>query len=757
MSTSGRFLAFVLLWAGSSPRALVAERTGESVDFERQVAPLIAAHCLECHSEGQKKGGLLLISRKDLLAGGESGAAITPGKPDDSLLVERLRAGEMPPREKGKSRRLRDTEIAILEAWIRAGAAWPEGRRLSPYEVTTSRRGGLDWWSFQPVKRPAVPDVVGADGARQPAHPVDAFVLARLAEAGLAMAPPADRRTLIRRATFDLLGLPPAPRDVRAFVADDSEEAYEQLIDRLLASPRHGERWGRYWLDLVRFAETNGYERDATKPGAWKYRDWVIRAINDDKPYDRFVTEQLAGDELPDRSEETVTATGFLRLGTWNDEPNDPAEYKYERLEDLVHTTSSAFLAITVKCARCHDHKFDPVPQVDYYELASVFWAGFVEPRDRKLMGGPSAQELGHDVLGWTDRGRAVPPFHLLHKGDPRRPGPVVAPGFLALAPALQRPFLSPPESSRTTHRRSQLAAWITDARNPLTARVLVNRLWQHHFGSGLVRTPNNFGFKGDRPTHPALLDWLASELVDGGWQIKRLHKLLMTSRTYRQASSHPREEVYEEKDFANTLLWRANRRRLDAEALRDAMLAVSGRLNPRLGGPSFYPRIAKEALEGLSRKGQTWGSSPPEERGRRSVYIFAKRSLLVPFLTTFDFCDTTRPCGKRDVTTVAPQALALLNNPFAHETSEAFARRIASERADQPSRVVRAWELAFGRRPGTGESEAARLHLAEQERHFERRLGVGDETARAMNPEHLALASLCLVLLNANEFIYAD
>ena len=731
----------------------------DSPDFEREIAPILIERCLGCHTEGEAKGGLVLATRQSLEKGGDDGPALSRDDPDESYLLERIAAREMPP--KGEEP-LPLAERTLLEAWVRGGARWPEGRTLSLYEKTTDKRAGRDWWSLRKVERPELPP------ARSPraGHPVDAFLRARLEARGMEMAPPLDRRRLVRRVYFDLVGLPPTPEETRAFLEDPSEDAYERLLDRLLASPHYGERWGRYWLDLVRFAETNGYERDATKPHAWRYRDWVIRSFNADKPYDTFLTEQLAGDEVSHRSEETIVATGMLRLGTWNDEPNDPFEYKYQRLEDMVHATSTAFLGLTVKCARCHDHKFDPIPQTDYYRMASFFWAGFIEPRDRALMGGPSKDELGFDLLGWTDRGRDVPPFHLLKKGDPHRPGPRIEPGFLSFAAALDLPLEPPPPDVTTTRRRLQLAAWMTRRDHPLTARVLVNRLWQHHFGAGLVRTPNNFGFTGAPPTHPRLLDWLASEFMAGGWRIKRMHRILMTSRAYRQNSVHPKHAEYDLTDASNTLWWRANQRRLEAEALRDAMLAVSGELNRKTGGPSFFPRMTDEALEGLSRKGASWGKSPPTERRRRSVYMFTKRSRLLPLMTTFDFSDTTGPCGKRDVTTVPTQALALLNNHFVHEMSAHFAIRVEKEAgSDREARILRIWDLAFGRAPAREEVDAALEHLRTQKEHFEKRqarklaerASSGEDEAPRVQPEHLALASLCHVVLNANEFIYVD
>jgi len=691
--------------------------------FESEIAPLLARRCLECHNPRETKGELDLSSHSSLLRGGDEGPAIVPGKPGASLLLERVRAGEMPPKKKGVPQPLPADEVATLEKWIAAGAPWPKGRELSAFEATTSTRAGLDWWSLQPITSPEAPTASLSQPSRARArNPIDAFVLAELEREMMTMAPEADARTLVRRLYFDVVGLPPPPEEIDRFAADPSDEAWSALVDQLLASPHYGERWARYWLDVVRFAETNGYERDATKPAAWKYRDWVIDALNRDKPFDRFVLEQLAGDELDNRSEETVTATGMLRLGTWNDEPNDPFEYKFTRLEDLVHSTSTAFLGMTVKCARCHDHKFDPIPQTDYYRLASAFWAGPIRPGTGGGQGGPKPEQLGFDVLGWTDVSREAPDFHLLHKGDSHKPRQVIAPATLSFVPKLERRLAEPKAKSKTTGRRRQIAEWITDRRHPLPARVFMNRVWMHHFGMGIVRTPNNFGFTGDKPSHPGLLDWLASEFRSGGWKLKRIHRLILTSSTYRMSSVHPEQAKYSLRDSANRNLWRANRRRLDAEALRDAMLATAGVLNTKAGGPSFYPRISPEALEGLSRKGASWGGSPEDERKRRSVYIFSKRSLIVPMMTAFDFCDTTQPCPKRDVTTVAPQALALLNNHFVHSRSDDFRKRVLADvtaKASLETIVDRAWRLAFGRAPASDERRLAVEHVAAQEALF--------------------------------------
>ncbi|MBX9627773.1 MAG: PSD1 and planctomycete cytochrome C domain-containing protein [Gemmataceae bacterium] len=693
-------------------------------DFEAEVAPVLLRRCLECHSGADPSGKLDLTTADGLAKGGRSGPAA-------DLIAEKVAAGEMPPPKQGKPQPLPKAEADALTAWAAAGSPWPKGRTLDRDERTTESRGGRDWWAFRPVTRPVPP----------PGHanPIDAFVRAKLAEKGWAPAPPADPRALLRRLTFDLTGLPPTADELDVFAADPSPASYERAVDRLLASPHYGERWARHWLDVARYAETCGYERDQTKPHAWKYRDWVVAAFNADKPFGRFVREQLAGDELSDRSTATVTATGFLRLGTWNDEPNDPDEYTYERLEDLVGATTTAFLAVTVKCARCHDHKFDPVPQRDYYRLAAAFWAGPVSPGPRDLLGGPTKEQLGYDLLGWTDKSASPPPLRLLKKGDPHRPGEPVAFGFLSLVPALDKVVSAAPAEAKTTGRRLALADWITDPKNPLAARVWVNRLWQHHFGAGLVRSPDNFGFTGEKPTHPELLDWLAAEFVANGGRTKPLHRLMVLSETYKQSSVHPKQGEYAGVDAGNRLWWRAERRRLDAEQLRDALLAASGRLDLSVvGGPSFVPDISPEALEGWSRKGDEYKPSPADDQRRRTLYAFVKRGLLPPTLTAFDAPDTTLPCGKRDVTTVAPQALALLNNPLVHQQSEALAARCSGD-----DRVRAAWRFALGRDPRPAERAAADRHLAEQTK----RLGSAGK----------ALASLCHVLLNTNEFVYLD
>jgi hypothetical protein len=691
--------------------------------LDEQVAAVLITRCLECHQGSEPSGNLSLETRDGLLRGGDSGAAVIPGDADGSLLLQRIHVEEMPPPVKGISQVLPAAERQILTNWISNGAHWPKDRTLDLYEVTTEVRGGRDWWAFQPVQRPTVPSVRNTDRVR---NPIDAFILKRLEEQQLQPAPEASTETLIRRLYLDVIGLPPNYEEIglwseRLAKAEDRSKPTELLVDELLNSPHFGERWARYWLDLVRYAESSGYERDQPKAFAWKYRDWVVDAINADLPCDQFILHQLAGDEIDKTSEQSVIATGFLRLGTWNDEPNDPADYQYERLEDMVHATTTSFLGLTVKCARCHDHKFDPIPQHDYYRIASAFWPGPVSARDNKYLGGPTPEELGiTDVLGWTDITPSPAPLHILKNGERHQPMEAAVPGPLSFAPDLFAPFEPPNKGDTTSQRRLQLAEWIIRKDNPLTARVLVNRIWQHHFGEGLVRSPNNFGFKGELPTHPQLLDWLATELMDHNWSAKHIHRLILNSSTWQQASIHPDAARHAEIDSSNRFWWRANRRRLDAEALRDRLLSASGELDlSRIGGEGFKPTFSKESLEGLSRKGSDRQPASPEEQRRRSLYVYVSRSLMPPMMTTFDQCDTTLPCGQRDVTTTPTQALAMLNNSFVHDRSEALADRITQQTEAVDEQIEAAWQSVLGRNPNAGERQLAKEHLQLQQMRF--------------------------------------
>ncbi len=703
------------------PLHSAAEQT--TTDFERDVAPILLSRCIECHQSANPSGGLSLQTATAQRRGGDSGPAVRPGDADGSLLISRVLAGEMPPPANGHERRLPPAEAETLRRWVTEGATFPAGRVLDLFEKTLAFRGGRDWWSFQPLSTTAPPEPVSIPWETWRQHPIDRFLAAGLQRSQLSPAPPATARELIRRLYWDLTGLPPQSSDTELAIRMEQAGArtltapqYQQLVDRLLASSAYGERWARHWLDVARYADTSGYERDQPKPFAWKYRDWVVQALNADLPWDQFVRLQLAGDEVPDRSEQTVIATGFLRLGTWNDEPNDPEDYVYERLEDLVHTTSSAFLGLTVKCARCHDHKFDPIPQADYYQFAAAFWPGPLRPGNRTVLGGPDATALGFpDVLGWTDMTRQPEPLQILKNGERDKPLRSVSAGPLSCLPqAGQNPFAIAPTAT-TTQLRLQLANWIASPQNSLAARVIVNRIWMHHFGEGLVRSTSNFGFTGERPSHPELLDWLAGELLRSGGSLKHIHRLILTSEAWQQSVQHPDESRYSDIDADNRWLWRGNRRRQDAESLRDAILAASGELDLKTGGPGFVPTLSSDALEGLSRKDAAWTASPADEQRRRSLYMYLQRSLQPPMMTTFDQCDTTISCGRRDVSIVAPQALTLMNNQFLHERAQALAKTTIST-SDPAARVNHVWKAFLHREPSADELAESLSHLRKQQ-----------------------------------------
>ncbi|MBL9172695.1 MAG: DUF1553 domain-containing protein [Verrucomicrobiales bacterium] len=613
------------------------------------------------------------------------------------------------------------------------------------------------WWAFRPISSPAVPSIRGI----HPGNPVDAFLAARLAERGLTFSAQATPRERLRRLHFDLVGLPPTPEEVAAFERDPSPAAWVRQVDALLARPQYGERWARHWLDVVRFAQSNGYERDSEKLYAWRYRDYVVQALNRDLPYDRFVREQIAGDELAreetdeDARDADIIATGFLRLGVHDDEPDDKLQAEYDELDDVVSTCGATFLGLTVGCARCHDHKFDPIPQQDYYSLLAVFrplritgkadppldsplllplaspdriseWTNAQESRRRELegriAGAPSEdrkkalrQELDQLTkaappfewaLAARERTQDIPAVHVLARGNPRSPGAEVGPGFLHAVsggPAEIPPAI--PGTRITSGRRRAFADWIASPENPLTARVLVNRVWHHHFGRGLVRTTSDFGRVGALPSHPELLDWLAGEFIRSGWSLKSLHRLILTSAAWNQSSVATQETALA-IDPSNELLWRQNLRRLDAESLWDSLLSISGQLNPESGGRGFFPVLSGEVLAGGSRPGTDWQVSPADQLARRSLYTYIRRTSMVPLLETFDYNNATSPLSERPVTTVAPQALMLLNDAFVQEQAAALARRVADELPDAPEEVQlrRIWALATGRPPNAGD-----------------------------------------------------
>ena len=927
--------------------------------FEKKIRPLLADNCYKCHSARAKKlkAGLYADSRAGLVRGGDTGPAIVPGHPGKSLLVKAIGYADedlqMPPKQKLEARQIED-----LVRWIKMGAPWPGGvanapKKEEPRGITDEDRA---YWAYQRLSWPEPPAVKNGAWGRSP---LDAFILAKLEANGLSPAPPADRRTLIRRATYDLTGLPPTPEEVDAFVKDPDPKAYEKLVDRLLLSPRYGEKWGRHWLDLVRFAETNGYERDSNKPHAWRYRDYVIRSFNNDKPYDRFLLEQLAGDELENPDADAIIATGFYRLGIWDDEPADRELAMYDGLDDVLSTTGQVMLGMTLGCVRCHGHKRDPIPHEDYYRMLAfirnispngkggnniervinrneavhkaheekirraqeevdrieadfrtklttgsgttlhtdledlryrfyrshweklpefdaikperegqvphnlfdislasrradfgfVFTGKLAVPRKgsytfylnsddgarlivngkkvvewdgihgvgkphkaamalpkgrveirleyfqalgglglivewqgpgvkRRLLSTPSGdakkrfsdliKQRGAEILGprgyrgylklkrdldrlkknspgdekalcVTEPPRVQDTF-VLARGNPRGKSRKVQPGFPRVL-GFKDPSL--PKPGKTTGRRTVLARWIVSPENPLTARVIANRLWQHHFGRGIVPTPNDFGKLGRPPTHPKLLAWLASEVVARGWKLKAMHKLIMTSSAYRMSAKDDPKALA--KDGANMLFWRFNMRRLTSEEIRDSILAVNGTLNLKMFGPSVFPPIPAEVLATASRPKQAWGKSSPEDAVRRSIYIKVKRSLLHPLMAAYDFADTDASTAVRFATTVPTQALTLLNSDFMSRQAAVLAERLRKEApGDVRGQISRALRLVTQRTPEAREVARGAKLIADL-----RKTHRFDGTK--------ALNTFCLLALNLNEFVYLD
>ncbi len=937
----------------------------ERVDFSRDIQPLLAKRCVACHGPDTQEGGL----RLDEQAGAtreldSSKRAIVPGRSAESEILARITSTDPDLRMPPEGARLTADRVALIGRWIDEGAEWKEH------------------WAFRPLVRPEVPAMAGCG------NPIDAFIRAGLERRGLPMPKPADRIALLRRVTYDVTGLPPSEQEVRDFLADDSPQAWQRVVDRLLASPHYGEQWARHWLDLVRYADTNSFERDGKKPHAWRYRDYVIRSFNDDKPYDRFILEQLAGDEIPDPRADDLIATGYYRLGIWDDEPADQQQARYDWLDDIVSTTGQTFLGLTINCARCHDHKIDPLPQKDYYALLSFFHnitrmqtvgtsierpiftddaerksyeeqAAALERRraeaqkavteveqrfrrewerrhPRAAAGGgdlddlhfrfyrdtwqalpafdelrpedegavPSnlfdiavAPSLRPDSFGYvftgflkvpkdgdytfvldsddgarlTIDGRAVleydgihgegsprtatvvlkagrlpirldyfqwlhgkglsvawsgpgleqrwlsavgqkqkykvfdavktdgaailgaegkkdfeaklealetlkrekppvdlalvvsefgkdpKPTYVFYRGNPHaelKPENRVEPAFPAVLRAPKPEIPSLPADAKTTGRRTALAKWIASSANPLTARVMANRIWQHHFGRGIVRSPNNFGFAADPPTHPELLDWLAAELVANGWRLKALHKLILLSEAYRGASTGNAEAFA--KDPLNDAFWRFDMRRLAAEEIRDSIHVASGVFNPKMFGPGVYPEIPKEVMAGQSRPGDGWGTSPPEEQARRTIYAHVKRSLITPIVADFDVADTDTSCPVRFVTTQPTQALGMMNGEFLHKQSRLLADRArrealaantqpgASADDDTAAIVRRALEIALVR-PVHDDEVSRGVALVDA---LEDQDGVGPSRAVEL---------FCLMVLNLNEFIYLD
>jgi hypothetical protein len=839
----------------------------QDVTFTGDIQPILEARCLKCHGPKMKMGQLDLQTQEAAMKGGGKGPAIVPSKPELSPLYRHVAGLEKPvmPMD-GK---LSDKEIGLFREWITRGAKWDGAMaevapELSAYEKYQPPEEARSFWSFvKPVKAPKPVNGV----AEWDAHPVDAFVYKTLRERKLKPAGLADARTLVRRAYLDLTGLPPGEEQVRRFIEDKSPQAWGKLIDRLLESPEYGERWGRHWMDVARYADSNGYEHDFDRPNAWRYRDYVIQAFNQDLPFDQFLKEQIAGDEFDNPTHDQLIATGFLRsYAKVGFREKDNPQFRYDYLDDMIATIGRGVLGLTVQCARCHNHKFDPVGQADYYALqaslfgyvevdhplvprqeAEAFYAktgeinGRVKPlrqqvekieqpfRDQllekkykqwpeniqKAIFTPEAERTPGQVLlanqiirttrvspaeverimpaaeiarkreieeeirrieserpkeipvamGITDGdyrftpdgagdepapGKGIkqevtegsflcdgskpyqaPPAYFLHHGDMYSRGSLLKPGFPSVLASGKEVTAIPPAHQRTSGRRLALANWLASRDNPLTARVFVNRIWHHHFGRGIVASLDNYGKTGDKPTHPELLDWLAVEFMDRNWSIKAMHRLLMTSRTYRMSSSFD-DAGNRTTDAANDYLWKFRPQRLEAEVVRDSILFTSGGLNTKMYGPAVFPELPAEVLASMD-KGIWRKQKDGPEVWRRSVYVYRKRGLPLPFFEVFDLPDQNLTCARRNVSTVPTQALTLLHNEWVLKQAGLFADRIATLAGDAPeAQVDKAYQMALSRPPDAAERKA------------------GVEFVRSNS-----LAGLAHVLLNLNEFIY--
>jgi hypothetical protein len=840
------------------------------VDFAREVRPILQRSCWKCHGPEKQKGGLRFDRRQGAIATGDSGKkAIQPGRNEESELIRRVEAATVDERMPPKSKPLSREQIKILRAWIAQGANWPEtgmaptnGRR--EMVVTDEDRGH---WSYRPLKAVAPPAVRDTVWCRTP---VDRFIVAALEACGIRPNPPADRRTLIRRLYFDMLGLPPTSEEVEAFIADPRPAAYGELVERLLASPRYGERWGRHWLDVARYADSDGLESDADRPNAYHYRDFVIQALNDDLPYQTFVRWQLAGDEYEPDNPRARAATGFLTAAPTEvlsvSMEEEKLRLRFNELDDMAVTTASAFLGLTLGCARCHDHKFDAIPTRDYYRLQCAFtttaranvllatraeaaayhqqeakWKERHQAAQHRLNGWLDAQKKQHmtslrsakiDALAISDiekkllkehpdseaakklfkrhekalalsdadyrrvltddqrrqwdvlknqvdavqrsRPRSPPtalaiidkksqpePTWLLNRGDFYAKKELLQVGFLTVLTGKRTPedywaaARRQVPSNQSTGQRRALADWITDVEHgagPLLARVIVNRIWQHHFGEGLARTVSDFGVRGERPTHPELLEWLAHELVAGGWRLKPLHRLILKSSVYIQATTF--DTARHQIDPDNRLLWRRRPQRIQAEILRDAVLAVSGTLNPEPFGPAFKPPIPPEAMLARNTK-DPYPKDAVDSHAtrRRSVYMFHKRVVQHPLLQAFDGPDAAVSCGRRNNTTVTPQALALLNDRFFRDRAADLGRLLLKSGTKVEDWVERGFRLTLSRPPKDAERAACVQFI---ERQLQRR--GAQESSQA--PEEIrihALTNFCQALFSLNEFIYVD
>lgn len=738
--------------------------------FERDVFPILRAHCTKCHGLEAHKAGLDVRTKQLLIQGGENGAALLDSNPEESLLFTKIASREMPP---DGELDLTAEQIDTVRRWIEVGAPVRSAARpLTRREAPPLDDDDQGFWAFRKIERPVIPTVDSTVPPQQTATlrtPIDAFVLRRLRAKGLTLAPRADRRTLIRRIYFDLLGLPPSPRAVEEFVGAPTFDAYERLVDRLLASPHFGERWARYWLDAAGFAEVRGTDFDAAlniegdfASNLWRYREYVINSLNEDKPFDRFLTEQLAGDELVEwrgdgaltpEAQRALVATNFLRTAhdlTW-DPPDNTATTRFGVLHRTIASVTSNVLGLTVGCAQCHSHKFDPISQLDYYRFMALFTPAFnpqswLIPGDRDIKRGSFATHAVYDV-------GPPPTTYLLRRGEYTRPGPQVQPGFPRVLCDTEEeavPLISAPRGE-TSGRRLALARWLTRPEGragALVARVQVNRAWEQLFGFGLARSSENLGRQGELPTHPELLEWLAADFINNGWRLKPLLRQVLQSAVYLQSARSTDENAASRVDPGNRLLWKKPLRRLSSEAIRDAVLATSGKLDLTVGGPSVMTQALPDGRVLVAKKDQP----SPTSQWRRSVYLVSRRNYHPTLLSVFDQPRMGANCLRRERSAVVLQSLTMLNDEFTLRQSEFFAGRVIAEAASSAdARVARAFELALARPPDAQEQKDSKDVLARQTERF-RISGLAVDDAEAK-----ALAALCLVLINTSEFIYVE
>ena len=845
------FLFLPILLAAGVPGQ---SQTADKVSFSKDIAPLLSERCVQCHGQGSPSSNLDLRTKTSLLKGGQHGTVVASGKPEGTILYKRLTGQIQPQMPFGG--RLTDQQIAIVKAWIASGAQWdaatPELQSTVPSQKKFTDRQRA-YWAFQPVVKPAIPTGPAS-------NPIDAFIVSKLAAKKLNPNPSADKITLIRRATLDLVGLPPTPDEVQAFVSDQSPDAYTKVVDRLLASPQYGERWGRHWLDLARYADSNGFKSDEVRPNIWRYRDYVIQSFNEDKPYDKFIKEQIAGDELYPNDFAARIGVGFSRHYT--DETNQPVleVRRQELLNDVTDTVGAVFMGMTYGCARCHDHKFDPILHKDYYSLQAFFsniraddnlvllsgkkleaykerqadWdsktkatrdemAALVEPirkaradyysvrfstGTKEAMNAPLDQrtpiqallafqatpqitykvsdlakelkpdqkkrfdELAAELKKFdatkpnppvaqtiVDNGMVAPKTHILAGGSWDAPKEEVQPGFLTIVDP-KTPKIEPIPALNSTGRRSVLANWLADPKNPLTARVMVNRIWHYHFGAGIVDTPSDFGIMGDRPTNQPLLDYLASDFVENGWSIKKLSREIMLSKAYQESSDA--QESALKTDPEDKFLWRFPRHRVEGEVIRDSMLLASGNLNLKMGGPGIHPELPVGTLS----RGASWPvEKDPAETNRRSVYIFVKRVLTYPMFEAFDGANSAETCPRRFQTVIPSQALALMNNKEVLKWSQSLADRVLNDAGmSTDQQIERAYRIVLSRAPKPEEKEAVVDYLAKQTALLDERLSKNEKVPMpAKVPEGIEPAKLaafvgfCHALLNSNEFLYVN